>query len=206
MGSTRHPSVDALSALLEIAMDRNPGLHVRPIRNLEELEALWHIDNLAYGNANVTFDSFQSWWRAYPRGLQAILQDGEVLGAVGIWPVPEIWQRDFWSGKCSEEELTAEMVSASAEDRSSWYISGVVLDASKRRTGAIASLLRQAALAWGIEANIAVPVTLTAMAISQHGERLLSRFGFSLVNHCAKDGFPIYTRTVAAHDLPLMLG
>ena len=204
--SPQDPSSVALSALWEIAVDRTPGLHVRPIRNLDELKVLWGIDNRAYGNANVTFESFQSWWLAYPHGLQAILQDQDVLGAVGIWPVPESWQRDFWAGRCSEEELSAEMVAEAAHGpRTNWYISGVVLDASKQRTGAIASLLRQAALAWGHEANIREPVTVTAMAISQHGERLLNRFSFSLVSHGAKDGYPIYTRTVAPRDLALML-
>lgn len=203
----KNPNLSAISSLLCMAAERGNGLSVRSIRSLPELKDLWEIDNRAYGTANVDFAVFKSWWLAYPTGLHAILHHEQILGAIGIWPVPEAWLAEFLKGGSSESELSpAEVADAAARPCSSWYLSGIVLDA-KHNTSAISYLVRQASLAWALEATLHLPVTMTAMAISEHGERLLGRFGFSLVlpGEACKDGFPLYARTFDRNDLRALI-
>jgi len=62
-------------------------LRVGRIRSCGELHDLWAIDSDAYGQASITYEKFEDWWRSYSAGLWAIFFRTRVMGAIGIWPL-----------------------------------------------------------------------------------------------------------------------
>jgi len=79
-------SVPQLGAISEYGVHEH--LRVGHIRSGGELHDLWAIDSEAYGEASITYEKFEDWWRSYPSGLRAIFFRTRVMGAIGICPSP----------------------------------------------------------------------------------------------------------------------
>ena len=200
------PSLAAVSALLnKIIPNRTPpNYEVRNVQTLNELKKLWEIDAEAYGEANLDYQMFQSWWLAYPKGLYAIFINEQVAGALGIWPVTKKWVRAFSSGQAGEKDLSIDTLKM-AGDRGTnyWYISGLVIKKHLRNSAAVPILLKEATLGWAIDSKLKHPVNLSAIAISEDGEKLLSRYGFKLIAPSDQmiDNYSYYGREVGRKDI-----
>jgi hypothetical protein len=193
--------LSAISSIL--ALEKRAELSVREVRTLIELKDLWQIDSQAYSNANIPFELFKHWWLAYPGGLHALFVEDKVIGAIGIWPVPISWMARLQDGSNGEADLLPEMIrDSSLLSCSVWYISGIVLDPEWQKTSAVAVLLREASIRWALDSSLSYPVTLYAIAISEHGERLLGKYGFSMrvPDDKMKDGYSLYGRNLEKRD------
>jgi hypothetical protein len=200
------PSLAAVSSLLRkiVPGTSTSNCEVRNIQTLDELKKLWRIDAAAYGDANLNYGHFQDMWHAYQKGLHAIFIDGEVAGALGVWPVTRKWIKEFSTGKVGEKDLSAETLKSAGERGTDyWYISGLVIKKEFRNGKAVPTLLKEATLGWAIDSKLKHPVNLSAIAISPDGEKLLARYGFTLAtpgNHMI-DGYSLYTRRVGRKEL-----
>ncbi len=202
------PSLAAITSLLGSARRKRDPLCVRSVATLKDLRAIWEIDSSAYGDANVAFEVYQSWWLAYRLGVYALFHDDRPIGAIGLWPVPEEWIDRFRAGSAGEADLDPELIErAGAAPAMHWYVSGVVLDPAWQHTGAIATLLRETTLCWIVESELGYPLHMSAIAISDPGEQLLNRYGFELTTPASrmKDGYSLYERTLSRRDVKLLM-
>jgi TIR domain len=204
---TVDPSLAAMASLLDLSKRKEATQSVRRVETLSDLRYIWEIDNNAYGDANVSFEIYSSWWLSYRGGLYALYADERPVGAIGLWPVPGEWLMAFRAGAARESDLLADQIAvAGSRPTSTWYVSGVVLDPAWQHTNAIGTLLRETTLSWAVECDLVFPINLSAMAISDAGEKLLARYGFKLATPSfkMKDGFSFYERTLERRDLKLL--
>lgn len=201
------PSLAAIACLLDLSKRKANAKAVRSVDTLLDLRYIWEIDNSAYGDANITFEVYSSWWLAFRHGLYALYFDDRPVGAIGLWPVPVDWLSALRKGDACEADLTASQIAqAGASPAAHWYVSGVVLDPAWQHTNAITTLLRDTTLSWAVECDLAFPVQLSAMAISEAGERLLAKYGFALTTPSfkMKDRYSLYERQLHRRDLKLL--
>jgi GNAT superfamily N-acetyltransferase len=175
-------------------------LTCRPIDTVAELRELWAVDEEAYGEQNIPFDLFESWWHVFPEGLCALLEGDKVKGAIGLWPVTPLWYAAFKWGLLRERSLTASTIrKASKTPCRHWYVSGIVITDDLRRTYAVASLIVRRTMRFATDERVEFPARLAAMAYSRDGEALLRRhLGASLValSSRTRDRHPIYELTL----------
>lgn len=200
------PSLAAISSLLSKITRQRVHLNyeVRNIQTITELKKLWEIDAEAYGEASLNYQTFQEWWLAYQKGLYAIFIDGEVVGALGIWPATKKWTDELSSGISGEKDLPIDAIKRAGERGTDhWYISGLVIKKQLKRSAAVPVLLKEATLGWAIDSKLKHPVNLSAIAISDDGEKLLSRYGFNLVTPGNKmiGGYSLYSKEVGRSDI-----
>jgi hypothetical protein len=81
-------------------------LGVGHIRSCAELHDLWAIDSEAYGQASITYEKFEDWWRSYPAGLWAIFFRTRVMGAIGIWPLSTSCAGLLKAARLKESEIS----------------------------------------------------------------------------------------------------
>lgn len=200
------PSLAAIADLLARLMSSKAcaNYEVRNLSSVSELKELWKIDIEAYGPSNISFDVLQDWWMAYPAGIYGLFIQGRISGALGIWPVNRRWMMAFASGRAAEEDLKPEIIKTSGNRGTDlWYISGLVIERRLRRSMAVPILLKEATVGWAIDGRLKHPVRLAAIAISDDGEKLLGRYGFSLrtPSERMRDRHPLYTREVGRKDI-----
>jgi hypothetical protein len=197
------------NVISEIVRRRQPqNYEVRNIRSNQELTELWKLDEESYGQANIDYEVFMRWWEAYPKGLYAIFLDDQVAGAIGIWPVTKSFIQNFSTGKLKETDLPPEAIKLAGErGTDSWYVSGLVVRSGLRRRSVVAALLQEACLSWAIDSNLRHPVNVFAISISEEGDKLLSRYEFSLAASKEKmsDGYSLYSRKVSRLDIKKLI-
>jgi hypothetical protein len=97
------------------------GLHehlrVGHIRSCAELHDLWAIDREAYGEASITYEKFEDWWRSFPSGLRAIFFRTRVMGAIGIWPLSSSCAGLLKAARLKESEITGRRMRVFKERR-----------------------------------------------------------------------------------------
>jgi hypothetical protein len=200
------PSLTAIADLMARIMSSRActNYEVRNLATATELKDLWKIDVDAYGPSNIGFNVLQAWWMAYPAGIYGLFINGRISGALGIWPVNRKWMIAFASGRAAEEDLSPDIIRANGNrGTDSWYISGLVIETRLRGSMAVPVLLKEATVGWAIDGRLKHPVKLAAMAISNDGEKLLGRYGFSLLSPSErmKDHHPLYTREIGRKDI-----
>lgn len=177
-----NPCAVAIREALSLFVPDLASLHLRvgTIRSSAELETLWAIDHEAYQEASISFDTFRQWWTAFPQGLHVLFFDNEIMGAMGLWPIPNDWAQNLKTGKAREAELPfPEMVKAAEKGATFWYISGIVLQADLIGSRAIKILLTESLRVWlSSPGLIKFPCEILALAYSTQGKALLERFGF----------------------------
>jgi hypothetical protein len=149
------------------------------IRSCGELHDLWAIDNEAYGQASISYQKFEDWWRSYPCGLHAILFRTRVMGAIGIWPLSNSCAALLKAARLKESEISGRQMRALRDVPARyWYVSGIVLRPELVGGRAIRILLSHGVGSWLSSANIQFPSELLAIAYSKKGEALLEGFNF----------------------------
>ena len=154
-------------------------LRVGHIRSCGELRDLWTIDHQAYGEASITYDKFEDWWRCYPFGLHALFFRTQVMGALGIWPLSNHCADLLATARLKESEITGRHMRTFRDTPARhWYISGIVLRPELIGGRAIRILLSHGVGSWLSSAKIQFPSHLLALAYSRPGESLLEGFNF----------------------------
>ena len=201
-------AIGALKGLFA-GLPRDDTYSVRGVANDGELKELWEIDNESYEEASISFELFRSWWRKYPKGLQALFHGDTVIGAIGIWPLQSKPCCELMEGKRREREITPRcMAGAKSGARRHWYISGVVLKKRLRKTRAIRVLLVGTLTNWLEDIRAENSVTVCALAYSKDGEALLRRFGFRRYKDAGEtlDHYPIFVhQSLSARGLRTIL-
>jgi hypothetical protein len=180
-----------------LEMKRNHDLEFRFgfIESTDQLAELWDIDKRAYGEASISFETFQAWWRAYPSGLPVLHWKGRIGGAIGMWPLSERSASRLTNGQIREGLLKGRMIRPFRERAAAyWYFSGVVLRPELIGTRAIRVLLGGGLWHWIDVAAIAFPCRLLALSSSPEGQLLLTRFGFRCCRkaHIMPDGLALF--------------
>jgi transcriptional regulator with XRE-family HTH domain len=178
------PYLSAVRSALRHVADATEKSEIRlgQIRSPAELRKLWAIDNVAYGSANITFEHFQSLWRAFPAGLKVLFDGNEIIGALGIWPVTPDWAERLKNTELKEAQLDSAMVKQAGQIRArQWYITGIVLRQELIGSHGIRILLGKGLRSWVECSRIDYPCEILALAYSAEGEALLRRFSFYCV-------------------------
>ncbi len=198
-----------LIAIREALRDFSPDdelqkLRIGLIRTPSQLEDLWAIDNTAYGEASITMEQFRAMWEAYPLGLRVLFYGNEIIGAIGLWPLDEVWADKLKQAKIKESQLAASIMRPFVKKPAKyWYISGIVLRTQLIGGRCIKVLVSQGIGAWLKEAKISYPCEMLALASSASGRALLERFGFLLYQKesIMPDGFPLYLHDAASRSI-----
>ena len=170
-------------------------LRVGHIRSCAELHDLWAIDNEAYGEASITYEKFEDWWRSFPSGLRAIFFRTRVMGAIGIWPLSGSCAGLLKAARLKESEITGRQMRLFKEAPARyWYVSGIVLRPELIGGRAIRILLSHGVGSWLSSANIEFPSQLLALAYSKKGEALLEGFNFFKIQNASTmpDRVPLF--------------
>jgi DNA-binding XRE family transcriptional regulator len=183
-------------ALREYAPSHDPKkLRLGDIRSPAELHDLWSMDNVAYGDASITFEHFQELWNAFPLGLRVLFFENTIIGAIGIWPLSGSWARALKAARVRERELPGRTMRAFRQKPARyWYISGIVRRSELTGGRTIKPLLSKGINSWLNTAKIRYPCELFALASAPAGHALLERFGFFQVQKAdaMPDGYPLY--------------
>jgi hypothetical protein len=159
-------------------------LRVGHIRSCAELHDLWAIDREAYGEASITYEKFEDWWRSFASGLRAIFFRNRVMGAIGIWPLSSSCAGLLKAARLKESEITGRQMRVFRDVAARyWYVSGIVLRPELIGGRAIRILLSHGVGSWLSSANIQFPSELLALAYSKKGEALLDGFNFFKVQN-----------------------
>ena len=181
----------------------DPQLRAGQVRSNAELEDLWAIDNEAYREASITYETFKDWWRSFSPGLQALFFRNRVMGAIGIWPLSDRCARLFAAGRLKESELTGRSMRAFLKAPAQhWYVSGIVLRPELIGGRAIRVLLSQGLKSWLAAVQIHFPSRLLALAYSRQGEALLEGFNFFKLQNASAmpDKVPLFALQVPDRD------
>jgi hypothetical protein len=161
------------------ADDDHQQLRVGPVRSPAELEDLWAIDSVAYGEASITYEKFQDWCSSFPLGLRALFFRNRVMGAIGIWPLAKRCARFLKSAQLKESQLIGRTMRSYLDSPARfWYVSGIVLRPQLIGSRAIRVLLSQGIGSWLKSPNVEFPCELLALAYSTQGQALLEGFNF----------------------------
>ncbi|WP_296817983.1 hypothetical protein [Brevundimonas sp.] len=206
------PEEDKPSLAEIVIHELQPTQHdVDAVRDTYELRQLWQIDNDSYQDFSIDFDTFVSWWRAFPSGLVAARDSGgEIIGGIGTWPVPRRWTERL-TNDCNPESLISEdsiRACLSSRGRPDWYISGIVLSNFKSNFSGkrmLPLMFQRAVLQISMHPRFHLNSTLYAMPISEEGARLLRRFHFTEYAGLACEP-PLYYRQCSAEFLSLLNG
>jgi hypothetical protein len=157
---------------------------VRPAANEREVSEAWKLDEAEYGNAALGLERLLEWWSVYPRGLWLLVEDGEPIGSLGIWPLRRAAFHDIATGRRAEKQLESVDFSPSSDARStrSWYCSGlIVAPAARAGRGAAAWLLLRGALeGWAAGGALTSTVDFCAVAFTPQGDRIARRLGMTV--------------------------
>jgi hypothetical protein len=198
------PHLNAIQALYSSMQDEEIiPLTVRGIHNTEELTRLWLIDDGAYGQNSIPLSVFYHWWESYQSGLKALFRAEEILGAFGIWPLPEACSLAFQEGLVKEVDLVP--CNSELAQYNTWYVSGIVLKEDFRigsKQNPIHLLLSHGITIWLESGSIAFPVKILALATSAEGERLLQRFSFIRTKeaHQMIEKHPLYVLRASSRE------
>ena len=181
----------------------DPQLRVGQIRSNAELEDLWAIDNEAYGEASISYETFREWWRSFSPGLQALFFRNCVMGAIGIWPLSDRCARLFAAGCLKESALAGRTMHAFLDvPAHHWYMSGIVLRPELIGGRAVRVLLSHGLKSLLASVQIDFPCQLLALAHSRQGQALLEGFNFFKLQNASAmpDKVPLFSLQVPDRD------
>ena len=164
---------------------------LKPIPDATTLARLYEFDASAYGDAGISWETFLSWWHAYPNGLYGVWHGENIIGAMGIWPMTEAGYSAVIEGRILERNLSPELhFETDDQPHRRWYVSGIVLRPEHRGTGIVSTLIFSGMHHGSVLAGCRT-VDVCAIATTTQGERLLLRMGFAPCGTSA-DGYEVY--------------
>lgn len=191
------PHIAACEEAIALFSRPHSKSELRSIANLEELEQLWQIDKEAYGDVSLEFSEFSQWWQRYELGSRCLWIDGKIQASIGVYPLYQQQAIAFAEGIIPEADLIPVTVpECEASPQQYWYASGIVVRPDLRGwAGPLRSLLQLGLGCWLDSGHVAFPLTITALAEYDVGERLLTMFGFSKARDKSEmpDGCDLYS-------------
>lgn len=135
----------------------------------QDLKTIAWIDQETYGSDSVDHEGLSKWWHRYKKGVTVLLEDTEIIGAVGIWPVTKEAYENLTAGKIDERGLDEGKVcdEGDAAPRAYWYFGDIILldryqNSMRNFSG---RLLMAAVQDWVEKGNLADELHLCAVAI-----------------------------------------
>lgn len=174
----------------------------------EEIRAVSGLDESVYGGESINHEGLYAWWLAYKKGIYVLRKEGEVIGAIGIWPIKEITYRKLIEGKIDETDIGAEDISepAAGVTHRYWYFADIVLEAKYHQTSErLALLLMEETLRqWLSDGSLAPRIHICALGFEGEGIKLLQRFNFQFAGGKpikSPKGKPAYQRAITIEEL-----
>src|ERR1035437_4824967 len=173
------------------------GCEVRHLTSEAEVRQLYTLDTAAYGETGLSFPVFLEWWKCYPKGIWAFFEKGQVIGALGFWPITRLLYGKLSSGRIYERDIRGSDFRLTRDSGldCNWYISGLVFGTTFGYSQAkLVALLYSTLVSWMASLPQNDLICASAIAYSSAGEALLNRFGFRLMREAPDmpDGYPFY--------------
>ena len=212
---TRRASARRDRRLLEISesirmLRGQNDLSVRTVSSKSELRSLWRLDVELYGQEDmISYEIFLAWWTACPIGAHVLVDDGEIVGALGLWPLREAAFKELLRGLRPESRLSSRSFH-SAKDAARarhWYAAGVTLRPEYRKRihlHALKILIGAACRDLFMTVAGQSSIDICALAYTEEGKALLRRLRFSEYRQASGTvyKFPVYALLgVAPQDL-----
>ena len=142
---------------------------------------VWKCDNAAYGSANISLKTLRAWFKAYQQGGFYLWYDGKIIAGIGLWPLQENVFYRVREASLSEEELGPELLvhATTLNVVPHWYLSGVFVEPSHRRSWVLPQLLIGRFTRWAASGHGARQCRILGLALSEGGTGVLRRLGFS---------------------------
>jgi hypothetical protein len=171
-----------------------------------DLRRVSELDAAAYPGYSVDEAGLFAWWKKYPRGVYVLVEDSEVIGAVGLWPIRQSAFEQIVAGKWDEKQIGPASIcpERGLRDHRFWYVGDIIFDANNRDrgawTGKLLVLLLEALLReWRTSRHLAPTIELCAVGFEK-GIPLLDNFQFSFETN-SPGNLPVYTRTLTQPQL-----
>jgi len=144
----------------------------------------------------------RSWWQTYKHGVYILLDDSEIVGAFGMYPIRKTPFGQLLEGLKKERDIGARSIQPLSGVRglNDWYITGILLNKTFRRTPAIRLLISRVLDLWLADAQgkTSSRVRVCTYAFSRNGENLLKKFGFrKYKDNKTVEGRPVYLLEVS---------
>lgn len=181
---------------LHSMMKQDRELRFRTIPDKETLKRLWKLDQQAYGEYSIDFETFIEWWKQYPSGILIMTRGSKILGSIGIWPLTEECFEEIKELRKNEKNIRAHDIVTQAEafKCKTWYISGIMLNTPEQ---SFHLLIAHALHDWSkITSNKGI-FKFLALAYTREDQDLLELLEFQ--EHCSNSpkGFlPTYYRSI----------
>lgn len=177
---------------------RDTKLKFKTVEDKETLKQLWKIDQQAYGDYNISFETFLEWWTKYPLSNLVMMRGSEILGSVGILPLTQECFEELKELHKKEQNIRLHDILSidQAPFCKTWYISGAMLvDKSEQ---VLPLLIAQALEHWlSMVSDNRKNFKLLALAYTKEDRDLLSSLEFQEYCSSPPKGFlPVYYRSI----------
>lgn len=188
-------ALGGLKKVLDEALD-DDGYSVDYIENEARLRDLWELDQICYGEENISIEVLRAWWKTYEKGIYLLKEKNRVVGAFGLFPMSKHGFREILEGKAREEDITPDFIETDMNPlgHQEWYLSGIALRVAFRRTHAVRYLIASALEMWLEAHTLNARIKIVALAYTKEGEALLKRFGFCMYKERREtmSRYPVY--------------
>ena len=175
-------------------------LSVKIVSSEPELMSLWQLDVELYGQEDmISYDLFLAWWNACPIGAHVLIDDGEIVGALGLWPLRESAFNELLGGQGPESRLSSRSFHSAqgAAYARYWYAVGVTLQRRYRKKihlHALKMLIKATFRDLFVTIAAQASINICALAYTPEGEAILSRFRFTEYRQASETvhHFPVY--------------
>lgn len=187
----------ACESVLDLLSRPEPKFSLETAESLDRLRQLWLIDQEAYGDLSLSFESFQQWWLRYSRGSLLLIDSFDMIaGSIGIYPLSEADYLGLLSGRLPESEIKPVLYDeCDLFGSQHWYASGIVLDSAFRGSPVVLKqLLKNGLSAWLDGGHVRFPVKICSIAEYEVGAKTLRFLGFDKATdgRDCPDGCDIY--------------
>lgn len=187
----------ACESVLDLLSRPEPKFSLETAENLDRLRQLWLIDQEAYGELSLSFESFRHWWERYSMGSLLLIDNLDMIaGSIGIYPLNEPDYLGLVTGVRSESQIQPMLYDeCDLYGSQHWYASGIVLDSAFRGSPTVLKqLLKNGLSAWLDSGHVRFPVRICSIAEYEVGAKTLRFLGFDkATDGCnCPDGCDIY--------------
>lgn len=179
---------------------------VRYAQNAEDLRVISQWEAAEYGAHSIDAAGLVGWWHCYPKGVHLVEIGGEIVGALGLWPLAARVYAALVTGQLEETQIGAQAddIEGGQTLHRSWYVGDLILHPEYRQGApqVLLTLLSTAVTRWVQSGELAPIVDICAFGFTEHAQQFLAHFGFRReVQTTSPLGYPIYQRTAAREAL-----
>ena len=162
------------------------------------IRAVWDRDNAAYGDANISLESLQAWFNAYPAGGLYVWRDGKIAAGFGLWPLNKDAYEGLRNGTLDEDSIGPDQFAPTSKGQRAayWNLAGFFVEPEFRGSWVLPTMLAAGFDQWSRSGHAANECSVLSLALSAAGARTLLRMGFAPVS----SDLPI-----VRHELRLLL-